>query len=427
MATDPKDPRRVERTVLSNGLLVAHQAAPAGAESFSATYIGPAGWAYDPAGQEGLALATAQLLPSGAGPWDHLALDRRLDEMGATLTRRCHPESAEVTVWGPRDLWPKLLEVLAAVVLRPHLTARDLERIRRQILERQLRESTQPESRAESELARTVFPPGHPYRQTGLGTRSSVRGLDRAGVVRFHRGHFTAQEGLVVSTGGPGLVPFAAAVRRAFSEVEVEKAPTRPASPVPVPPTERQRVVPLPGRTQVEIRVGGASVARSSPAYAGVYLANEVLGGRPLLARLFQIVRERHGLAYHASSELQAMRWGGYWAAGAGTGPERTAATGRLVRQEVRRISEETVPSDELHRIRESAIGELPLALETTSGAHELALDIAYHGLPDDFLEQWPRTLRALTPRDVREAAAEGLDARRSVTVIAGPVAAPRR
>ena len=47
----------------------------------------------------------------------------------------------------------------------------------------------------------------------------------------------------------------------------------------------------MPGRSQVEILIGGSSVARSAPEYFGAFLANEVLGGRPLLSRLFQQVR----------------------------------------------------------------------------------------------------------------------------------------
>jgi predicted Zn-dependent peptidase len=68
------------------------------------------------------------------------------------------------------------------------------------------------------------------------------------------------------------------------------------------------------------------------------------------------------------------MRWGGYWTAQAGTGPERTARVVPLVEKEVRAIAERTIPTAELELIRESAIGEIPLALETAADAHELAV-----------------------------------------------------
>ena len=421
MPSERRDPRRVRRETLDTGLEVAFQASPPGAASFSATYVGPAGWAYDPPGKEGTSLVVTQLLLSGAGKWDRRALDRQLDRLGATLTRECHPESAEATVWGPADLWRPLLDVLSAVVLEPRLGGSDLERVRRQVTERQLRERSQPDSRAESELTRTIFPRGHPYRLTGLGTAESLQRIHRSDVVSFHRRHFTRDGGLVVVTGGPGPAEVGRVLLRRFSSFAQASAPPGPESPPVGHSGESERRVVLGGRAQVEIRIGGPSIAREAPEYPGVFLANEVLGGRPLLSRLFQVVRESHGLAYHASSELQAMRWGGYWMAGAGTGPERVGLTRRLVQRELERISADLVSSSELDQIRESAIGELPLSLETTGGAHDLAVDIAYHRLPETFLEAWPGTLRELSRRDVRRAAEVGLDAGRAVTVLAGP------
>ena len=178
----------------------------------------------------------------------------------------------------------------------------------------------------------------------------------------------------------------------------------------------------MPGRAQVELRIGGESVPRRSEWYPGAYLANEMLGGRPLLSRLFQRVREVHGLAYHASSDLEAMRWGGYWSVQAGTGPERVDRVIPMLVEELERLRTELVPSAELDAVRESVIGEIPLSLETTSGAHELLMDVAYHGLPGDFYRLWPERLRALKPADLRRGAEEAIDAHRASTVVAGPL-----
>lgn len=421
---EPTDPTRVVREVLDSGLELVYQPAPASSASFSASYIGPAGWSFDRAGEEGTAMTATQLLTSGAGPWGRVGFDRHLDALGATLGRRCDPESAEATIWGPEADWTELVRTLATVVLRPRFESADIDRLRRQLRERQLRQATQPDSRADLALAHALFPKGHPYRESGIGTSASVAKVTRARVVEFHRRHFTPQDALLVVTGRAGFARVRREVARRFKDWQERNAPPRPSvTPARAGPSEPERIV-MPGTAQVELRVGGGSLARDAPEYAAAFLANEVLGGRPLLCRLFQVVREKHGLAYHASSEIEAMRWGGTWTAAAGTGPERVEATLRLLRREVRRVGAELVPSDELAMIRESAIGELPLSLETTSGAHELACDIAYHHLPDDFLATWPVALRALTAGQVRDAARAALDERRAAVVVAGPAAA---
>lgn len=425
--SETNDPLRLERTVTSNGLTVTRQAPPAASASFAATYIGPAGWAYEPAGKAGVAFLVSQLVTSGAGRRDRVALARLLDSYGATLSHQCDPESVELTVWGPNDTFEPLLEVLADVVLRPRFDADDLERARRQAYERQLREASQPEHRASREMLRALFPRGHPYRESGVGTRPSVAGITRADLRRFHRDHFTPDGAHLIVTGRPSLDQVARLARERFRDWAVESSPPAPTLPELRGIGAPTRTIEMEGRSQVELRLGGLSIPRADPLFPEATLANEVLGGRSLLSRLFQKVRERAGLAYHAASDLEAMRWGGYWQARAGTGPERVDAAQKLIEREVRRLGEELVPSDELERIRESAIGELPLSLETTAGAHDLAADVAYHGLPDDFLLTWPATLRAVTPSAIRAAIPHVLDARNAVAFRVGPVSPARR
>lgn len=422
MASERTYVTRVTRRTLDSGLELVYQPAPAASASFSATYIGPGGWSFDPAGAEGTATAAAQLLTSGAGPWDRVAFDRHLDALGATVTRRCDPESAEVTIWGPAADWSTLLATLATVVLRPRYAPADLERVRRQLVERQLRQVSQPDSRADLALAHALFPKGHPYRESGIGTRTTVARLTSARLRAFHRDHFTPAGAFLVVTGRTGADRAAREADRRFRGWRASRPPNHArVGPARAAPSEPLRIS-MPGTAQVELRVGGVSIPRAAPEYPAAFLANEVLGGRPLLCRLFQVVREQHGLAYHASSEIEAMGWGGTWTAAAGTGPERIDATLELLRREVRRIDDSLVSTRELETIRESSIGELPLSLETTAGAHELACDIAYHRLPDDFLARWPSTLRALTPGQLRDAARAALDERRAAVVVAGPM-----
>ena len=419
--SETASPLRVEYGSDVDGLRVVRQPSPAGAASFSATYVGPAGWGFDPPGEDGTARLVNRLVVSAAGRYDRVALARALDRAGATLAQQTSPESGEVTVWGPASEWRPLIAILADVVLRPRFDPDDIARVRRQMLERQLRELSQPSPRADRELFRAIFPEGHPFRKTGLGDRRSVERIRRSALVRFHDEHYTSGGGVLVVTGPARL----AAVERAARAHFARFARAEPAS-LRVPPPRRrspvERSIDLPGRSQVEVRLGGPSIARDDTMYPAAFLANELLGGRPLLSRLFQRVRERGGLAYHASSALESMRSGGYWVAQAGTGADRWKKVVPMLSDEVDRLARETVSAKELRLIRESAIGEIPLALESTAEAHELAVDVAYHGLPAGYWAEWPERLRSVRPEAVRAAANAALDRRQAVTIVAGPV-----
>lgn len=415
-------PLQMERRTLKGGLEVTFQPAPASAQTFSVTYVAPAGWSYDPPGAEGLAMVAARMAVGMPGGRSREELARELDRLGATLTSRTEPESAEITVWGPRDSSSTLLRIFADAVLRPKFDDDELDRVRRQLRERQLRQLVQPDLRAERDLLAGVFPRGHPYRTTGIGSPSSAARISVEKLTRFHRAHYPARGSVLAVTDR----------ERTQSRVRTLEQMFPPAALVPDPalpkmPDSRQAPrrldVSIPGQSQVAVRLGGPTESRSSPRYAELYLANEVLGGRPLLSRLFQRIREGQGLVYHASSELEAMRWGGYWEAAAGTDPATRDRVVRMMEREVERISTERVPARELERIRESALGSLPLDLETTESAHELAVDVAYHRLPGDFYRTWPARLRAIRPAALQRAAEVGLSPERAFVVTAGPPA----
>ncbi|HLM70325.1 MAG TPA: pitrilysin family protein [Thermoplasmata archaeon] len=422
--SERNDPLRIEYGREVDGLTIVRQSAPAGAASFSATYVGPGGWGFDLPQEAGTARVVNQLLTSGAGRLNRVALARRLDSAGATLTAECAPESAEVTIWGPAADWRKLLGLLSDVVLRPRFETVDLDRVLRQLAERQLREIAQPGSRADRELFRAAYPDGHPYRTSGLGDRRSVSRLTTEKLRRFHQRHYTSGEAVLVVTAPARLPAVEIAATKWFSGFPETRAPALrlPTVRASAPRTIR---VELKGRAQVEIRIGGGSIPRSEPEYAAAFLANEVLGGRGQLSRLFQRVREQGGLVYHASSDLEAMRLGGYWTVAAGTGPDRWPKVVPLLTEELDRLGDRNVPAPELDMIRESVIGEMPLALESTSDAHELAVEVAYHRLPGDYLARWPGLLRAIRPKDVRNAVERTMDRRRALTVLAGPLARP--
>jgi zinc protease len=431
VAAERNDPLVFARSVRADGLTVVRQPAPAGSAGFAASYVAPGGWAYDPAGRDGLSVVTSLLAPSAAGRRGRIELAREVDRLGGSIDRHCAPESAEVSVSGPASELEPLLRILADVVLRPRFEPDDLERVRRQVFERQLREGTQPGHRAERELLRAIFPKGHPYQASGLGTRRTVARIRREEVQRFHRETTTSAGAFLVLTTSRSADQVGRLAGRLFPGFPTEHPRGFPRIELHRSAGGGTRTIPMADRSQTEIRVGGWAPPRSDPTYPALFLADEVLGGRSMLNRLFQHVRERRGLAYHASSHLEAMRWGGYWYAQAGTGPERAAKVARLVADEVRAIAGRSIPRAELDRTRESSIGEIPLSLETAEDAHEIAVDAAYHALPERYWKDWPAVLRAVTPAAIREAAAPVYDPSRATTVVAGPVGAsggvPRR
>ena len=419
---DRHDPRRVSFHDLAGGARLVVQPAPAGSRRFAVSYIGPAGSGFDPVGQEGLAQLTAEGLLSGTARSDRAGLFRRLDRRGGALTVSTDPEVVHLKLTGPADEDQPLMELLAEVLDLPRFEPGEVRRIQRELTEAQLRERRIASLRAGVELLRRLFPLGHPYRLSGAGTARSLARIGPSDLRRFHRRQYSGQGAVVVLTH-PGPAPVLA--RRAaqiFDHWPADRPPAPPQIPPVRPAAKRPHLIPLLGQSQVEIRIGAVGPPRGSPLYPACELANQLLGGRPVLSRLFQVIREQEGLAYHASSHLDAFAWGGYWELQAGTSTRNAVRVLRLLESAVQRISNEPPSLEELHRIRESAIGEIPLSMETTATAHEWAVEIGRFGLTEAHLLEWPDRIRSVSPAALTDAWQRGFDPARQVTLVAGPL-----
>jgi predicted Zn-dependent peptidase len=127
-----------------------------------------------------------------------------------------------------------------------------------------------------------------------------------------------------------------------------------------------------------------------------------VILGENMSSRLFQIVREKHGLAYsiHSSAQLQADT--GVLVVHAGLDRERGEKALQLISREMMRMVEAPVKAAELKRAKEYVIGQLRLGLESTSSQMMWIGDnLLSHGRFMDPNETIQRT-KAVTSEDVQ-------------------------
>jgi zinc protease len=420
----PRSPAEaITRHELSNGLTVYHQRAPSTSVTFAITWTSDAGSARDPPGREGIAAASSRLLQAGTRRRSKRDFARELDRLASAFSARTSWERLEVEVSGPQDAEERGLSLLQEALLEPRFDPEELARVRREMQEALLREESQPDEKADRVFLEKLLPKGHPYRRNPLGTSRSLASMDAERARAFHRSHLFARGSKLIVTSHDPPGTCLSRVRRMLGDLP----PGRPAAPLLAPPSSvrggrEPLYLAVPGTTQVEVVIGGTAPARAHPDHAALTLADQVLGGRPILSRLFQVVREQHGFAYGAGSELESLAWGGLWTADAGTDAGHVRQVHQLLVQEVRRLAERGPSPSELRLIRESFLGSLPLLLETSTQAHGLAAEIAYFDLPLDHFVRWPAVLREVKPRQISDAARKHLwDGGPPLAVAVGP------
>jgi predicted Zn-dependent peptidase len=170
---------------------------------------------------------------------------------------------------------------------------------------------------------------------------------------------------------------------------------------------------------QVQLCLGGPSPPLAHELRYVTLLLNTVLGGG-MSSRLFQTVREEHGLAYSIFSDLNPYRDTGSLCVYAGTSSAHCLQVIELIMTEFRRLKSEALPEDELRRSKDQLKGNIILGLESSmSRMSNLARQEMYFehffGV-DEIMEK----VETVTSEQVMEMANELFDAEKVAVTLLG-------
>ncbi|MBU0715352.1 MAG: insulinase family protein, partial [Verrucomicrobia bacterium] len=118
---------------------------------------------------------------------------------------------------------------------------------------------------------------------------------------------------------------------------------------------------------QTQMALGFRIFGRFDKRRYALKLLNVILGEN-MSSRLFQVVREKHGLAYAIHSGAQLFAETGALVISAGLDRKRHDKALELIAREIHRLKQETVNTQELERAKEYVVGHMRLGLESPSG-----------------------------------------------------------
>ena len=412
-------PDDIIRTVLPNGIVILTRPNP-GSLSVVVTGYLSAGAIFEADDKLGLAAFTAMSLMRGTEQHNFQQIYDALESNGASLGLDGGTHSAGYYGHALTEDLDLLVGTLSEAIRSPVFPAEHVERLRNQLLT-----SLAIRAQDTSEMASLAFDElvyaGHPYSRPEDGYPETIRSITRDHLVEFHKKHF-GPRGLVISiVGGVDTGRVMDSVQHFLGDWENPDQPDQPALP-PVKPIENiiTRQVHIPGKSEADIIMGIAGPPRNSPDFLTASLGNNILGQFGMYGRIGESVREKSGLAYHASSSLSGGIGPGPWLFIAGVDPKNIERVIALIRQEIARFTNELVTAEELDDSQANYIGRLPLSLESNGGVASALLNLERYNLGLDYYIRYPDLVRAITPEAILAAARKYLHPDRLAIATAG-------
>ena len=376
---------------------------------------------FDPNEKIGLADFTALGLLRGTENRSFQKIFDELESAGANLS---FGAGAHNTGFSGRSLsedLPLILSLLADTLRHPLFPPEEIERLRAQFLTSLAQRAEDTADMASITFDQMVFK-GHPYARPEDGWPETIRAIQRDDLANFHQRSF-GPRGMVIALVG------AVNPKQAVEEVEKVLGDWINPEQLETPSLPRlrpikktiSRKVKIPGKYQSDLVIGAVGPYRKDPDYIADSLGNSALGQFGLGGRIGDVVREKSGLAYYASSSLSAGIGPGSWNVSAGVNPANVQKAQDLICQEIERFVTKGIKAEELADSQSNFIGRLPLSLESNSGVASALLNIERYELGLDYYRRYPDLVRAVTAEQVLAGVRKYLDPERLAIAVAGP------
>jgi predicted Zn-dependent peptidase len=385
-------------TTLDSGVRVVTEAMPSVRSIALGMWI-RAGSRDEEVQQAGISHFLEHMLFKGTDRFSSREIDEAFDAMGAEVNAGTGKETTSVYSRFLDGHLERAFDVLQDMVLRPAYP--DVDSEREVVIEEIAMYEDEPSDKVHDVLASAVFGE-HPLGRPIIGRAEVISSVPVPQIAEWHDGRYVPANMVVAAAGNLDHDEIARLVEGAFTT-------TRPAPPpAAASPNGAAPILRFHSKEteQYHVCLGGPGMPRGDDRRFALRVLDTILGGSTS-SRLFQEVREKHGLAYSVYSYANQYIDSGQVALYVGTRPDRVHDALAVIGTELRRLQEDGVTEAELELARENVKGRIVLSMESTLTRMNRLGSSVLMGVPLLTVDEVLAAIDAVTLDDVAELARE--------------------
>ncbi len=306
----------------------------------------------EPEDKAGLAHLFEYMLFQGTKQKDARALNEAFESLGVRKGASTAWEWTRVLAQMVNTKFDATLPLMHEILLTPTFPQNELEQMRSIILQEIRRRDDEPMSRI-FDLVRASFFKGSAFARLSLGTTESVQNLQRRDLRDFWQARYRPNDVIFSIAGKFDWDHVVEQVQSLFGDWsgQADPSPTQHPAPTSDIVFEHQE-----GK-QEHLGLMSPFPNYTDPDYYAAQVISEVLGGN-MASRLFVEVREKRGLVYGVSAGLLSNNYMGALRIYAGTTPEQGHECLEVIVNELRKLEQDGITSDELDRAKVQLMSE---------------------------------------------------------------------
>lgn len=365
----------------------------------------PVGSLSDPAEKSGLANLLAAMLSTGTLKHNFQELNNQIESCGASISISSGSLATLFSGQCLKEDLPLVLGLLLEMLSQPSFPQAHFERLKQQLSVVFKMQAQSTEEMAAQAFDRLYYR-GHPYAIPELGVPETVSSISLDDLHEFHKRYFGPRGMVFTISGGMDSEKTAELFNQIFSTWENPNQAEQIALPEWQPHRQAMRDhISLPEKSQSNLIVGTSAPNGLSPNLQTCSLGNNILGQFGMMGRIGEAVRERSGLAYHASSALESGLGPSTWKVYAGVNPNNLDKAINKIIDELKRFTNEPVSREELEDVKSQTIGQIPLSLESNAGLASFLLGLQRYNRDLNYLRNLPEIIEKISAQMILEEA----------------------
>ena len=362
----------------------------------------------------GLASMSGQLLQRGTTTKSKAELDEAVEFLGGSMST----SSQYATVSSLKNNFPKLMELMSEVILRPALSSDELEKVRKQTISGIESSKDDADAISNNVMKKLVYGANHAFGE--ITTIKTVNAVKVEDVKNFIKTYWIPNNAYLIFVGDIDPANAKALAEKNFG-TWAKGTFTQPVYEKPaIPATTYVAIIDRPASVQSVVTIATTvNLTKGSPNDIPSNVMNNILGGG-FSGRLFANLREKHAFTYGAYSSISPSKQIGMFSAEASVRNEKTDSAIQEILNELNIIRNKKVGDTELSRMKNYLAGGFARSLESPNTIANFALSIAVNNLPADYYQKYLTNLAAVDAQKVQDVAATLLNPAKMHIVIVG-------
>jgi len=370
----------------------------------------------DPLEKMGIAHFTEHMLFKGTRKRSAYDIADAVESVGGTLDAFTSRNLTCYHAHVPGEYADLVLDILSDIMIHSVFAPEEIERERNVIIEEISSAQDVPEEAVQDAFTDIVLNP-LPESKPILGTHLSVREIRRDDFLEFTASHYTGPNTIIAAAGNVEHVNIVRAAEECF-----RLAATGGSRPIENAERESSTLTCHIAKniSQAHICVGSRIFGYPDSRRMSLCLLNTILGNG-MSSRLFQNIREKHGLTYSIYSFTELFETVGVIATYLATDVKNIDRVLELVKYEYSRLYEEKIGGERLERAKSQYKGNFILHLENVvNRMNRLARNEIFFGKHRDISDTMKR-IDSVSEKDIQETARDIFRENVLRTVIVSP------